>query len=108
MEKRRQPRFTTQFKSSFSTSTTHEEGQGRTLDISRGGCKVQSPIRVTPGMRFECRLYVPGLDWPLRVDEAVVRWADGEVFGMEFVRLRPEEQAKLIQFLTELETELAS
>ncbi len=106
MEKRRQPRFTTQFRSTF--STTDEEGQGRTVDLSQGGCKVESTAQVTAGMSMECRLYVPGFDWPLRIDEAIVRWVKGGTFGLEFVRIRQEEHAKLTTLLRELELEVSS
>ncbi len=100
-ERRVQPRFTTQFRSTFSGG--NEEGQGRTLDISSGGCKIESDMKVTQGATFECRLHVPGLDWPLRVDEAMVRWTEGNTFGIAFIRIRPEELAKLETVLANLE-----
>lgn len=100
-ERRVQPRFTTQFRSTF--SGTKQEGQGRTLDISAGGCKIESDMKVEPGSKFECRIHVPGLDWPLRIDEATVRWVDGSSFGIAFSRITPEEFAKLKTVLSDLE-----
>jgi len=100
-ERRTQPRFTTQFRSTFSGQ--NEEGQGRTLDISSGGCKIESVMKVAQGATFECRLHVPGLDWPLRIDEAMVRWIDGKTFGIAFTRIRPEEMAKLKAVLANLD-----
>lgn len=102
-ERRIQPRFTTQFRSTFSGHK--QEGQGRTLDISAGGCKIESDMTVEPGSKFECRLHVPGLDWPLRVDEATVRWVDGNSFGIAFSRIAPEEFAKLKTVLSDLEAD---
>jgi hypothetical protein len=102
-ERRVQPRFTTQFRSTFSGN--RQEGQGRTLDISAGGCKIESDMKVEPGSKFECRLHVPGLDWPLRIDEATVRWVDGNSFGIAFSRIAPEEFAKLKTVLSDLEGE---
>ncbi|NGZ94881.1 MAG: hypothetical protein CV089_01895 [Nitrospira sp. WS110] len=102
-ERRVQPRFTTQFRSTFSGN--RQEGQGRTLDISAGGCKIESDMKVEPGSKFECRLHVPGLDWPLRIDEATVRWVDGNSFGIAFSRIVPEEFAKLKTVLSDLEGE---
>lgn len=55
------------------------------------------------GVKFECRLHIPGLDWPLRIEEATVRWVDGNTFGIAFSRITPEELAKLKTILTELE-----
>lgn len=100
-DRRVQPRFTTQFRSTFSGQK--QEGQGRTLDISIGGCRIESDIKVEQGTRFECRLHIPGLDWPLRIDEATVRWVDGNSFGIAFSRISPEELAKLKTILSELE-----
>jgi len=100
-ERRVQPRFTTQLRSTF--SGTREEGHGRTIDISSGGCKIESEMPVAVGSTFECRLHVPGLDWPLRVDEATVRWVEGKTFGIAFTRLRKEEQTKLETVLAHLE-----
>ncbi|TKB63878.1 MAG: PilZ domain-containing protein [Nitrospira sp.] len=100
-DRRVQPRFTTQFRSTFSGQK--QEGQGRTLDISIGGCKIESDMKVEQGAKFECRLHIPGLDWPLRIDEATVRWVDGNSFGIAFSRISPEELAKLKTILSELE-----
>lgn len=100
-ERRVQPRFTTQFRSTFSKD--QQEGQGRTLDLSIGGCKIESGMVANQGDKFECRLHIPDLDWPLRIDEATVRWVDGTTFGLAFTRMRPEEKMKLKQVVDRLE-----
>ena len=100
-ERRIQPRFTTQFRSTF--SGRNEEGQGRTLDISIGGCKIESDLKVEQGSIFECRLHVPGLDWPIRIDEAMVRWVESNMFGLAFTGVRPEELTKLKTVLANLD-----
>jgi hypothetical protein len=100
-ERRVQPRFTAQFRGTF--SGVRGEGQGRTLDISAGGCKIESDMPVTAGESFECRLHVPGLDWPLRIDEVTVRWVEGKLSGIAFTSMRQDEAAKLARVLAELE-----
>ena len=102
-ERRTQPRFTTQFRSTF--SGRKQDCQGRTLDLSAGGCKIESDVSVAIGDQFECRLHIPGLDWPLRVDEATVRWVEGQTFGIGFTRILPAELAKLTAILADLEYE---
>jgi len=102
-ERRAQPRFTTQFRSTLSGQ--NEEGQGRALDISSGGCKIESDMKVVQGARFECRLHIPGLDWPLRIEEATVRWVEGNTFGVGFTRISPEEFSQLKTVLANLEDE---
>ncbi len=100
-ERRLQPRFTAQFRSTFSGSK--QEGQGRTVDISAGGCKIESELKVEQGAKFECRLHIPGLDWPVRIDEAIVRWVGTNSFGLAFSRIAPDELAKLTSVLANLE-----
>ncbi len=104
MEKRKQVRFTVQFRSTFSAN--QQEGEGRTVDLSLGGCKIESTAPVIAGTKYEMRLYVPGFDWPLRIDEAQVRWTKVGVFGVEFGEVRPEEQTKLRAVVKQLKEEL--
>jgi hypothetical protein len=104
MEQRQQPRFTSQFRSTFSGE--QREGQGRTLDLSTGGCKIEADLLVAVGDAFEWRIYVPGLDWPLRIDEAQVRWVKAGTFGIQFTKIRPEEAEKLYQVIASLNEEL--
>ena len=103
-EKREQPRFTSQFRSTISDG--QGEGQGRTLDLSVGGCMIETDLPVIVGASFECRIYVPGLDWPLRIDEAQVRWVKGNTFGIQFVKVKPDEEEKLKQVIDSLHKEL--
>jgi c-di-GMP-binding flagellar brake protein YcgR len=103
-EKRQQPRFTSQFRSTFSGE--QREGQGRTLDLSSGGCMIETDQPVVVDTTFECRIYVPGLDWPLRIDEAQVRWVKEGTFGVQFTKIQPDEEAKLSRVIASLEDEL--
>ncbi|MDP1767912.1 MAG: PilZ domain-containing protein [Nitrospirota bacterium] len=106
MEKRQQPRFTSQFRSTFSGG--QREGQGRTLDLSSGGCMIETDLPVVVGASFECRIYIPGLDWPLRIDEAQVRWVKTKTFGIQFTKVQPDEAAKLKQVIANLNAECAA
>jgi hypothetical protein len=106
MEKRQQPRFTAQFRSTFSGG--QREGQGRTLDLSTGGCKIETDFPIVPGASFECRIYVPGLDWPLRIDEAQVRWVKANTVGIQFTRIQSDEEVKLKRVIAGLNEELKS
>ena len=105
-EKRVHPRFTAQFRSTFSGG--QREGHGKTLDLSDGGCRIESDHPVVQGASFECRIYVPGLNWPLRVDEAQVRWVKGNTFGLQFTMMRSDERAKLKELITNLKSDKPS
>ena len=102
-ERRNQPRFTTQFRSTFSGGPN--EGNGRTLDLSIGGCRIESGTVVSQGDKFECRLHIPDLDWPIMIDEAIVRWVEGKTFGLAFTRLSPEERNKITALISRIEQE---
>lgn len=75
------------------------------MDISAGGCKIESEVTVEPGTVLECRIHIPGLGWPLRIDEAQVKWTKGNVFGVLFTGINPQELEKLKMVLAELERE---
>jgi PilZ domain len=106
LEKRQQPRFTSQFRSTISGG--QGEGQGRTLDLSAGGCMIETDMPVVVGASFECRIYVPGLDWPLRINEAQVRWVKGNTFGVQFTKIQSDEEAKLKQVIIRLDEEVST
>lgn len=106
IEKRLHPRFTAQFRSTFSGG--QREGQGKTLDLSDGGCRIESDDPVVPNAAFECRIYAPGLSWPLRVDEAQVRWVKRNTFGLEFIDMHPDERVKLKQLIANLKVDRIS
>jgi len=99
-EKRSHPRFTAQFRSTFSGG--QREGQGKTLDLSDGGCRIESDHSVVAGASFECRIYAPGLSWLLRIDEAQVRWVKGNTFGLQFTSMHLDEREKLKQVILAL------
>ena len=99
-EKRLHPRFTAQFRSTFSGG--QREGQGKTLDLSDGGCRIETDQPVVVGASFECRIYAHGLSWPLRIEVAQVRWVKGKTFGLQFVTMRPDERLKLKQVIATL------
>ncbi len=73
-------------------------------NLSTGGWKVGSKHSVQPGNYFLLRVVLPAQAVPMRVDLAAVRLSSGREFGLEFLRVQPEVQARLRRFNT-LETE---
>lgn len=70
------------------------------LDLSRGWCRLESPLLILPGLSLELRIYVPGLEWPLMIDGADVQWVSDQTAGLAFVRIREAEQQRLDEVLT--------
>ena len=98
-DRRATPRFRVQFHTTVS-DPTQPEGTGLMLDLSRGGCRLESPFLFLPGLSLELRIDVPGLEWPLMIDGADVQWVSEETAGLAFVRIREAEQQRLDEMLT--------
>jgi hypothetical protein len=71
------------------------EQMGSVLDLSLAGGRVEASLAVQTSLAMELRIYVPDLDWPIMVDEAVVQWVKGNTFGLQFVRLRQNQADRL-------------
>lgn len=71
------------------------EGEATILDISAGGCQATSSTEVKVGMLLKLSMFLEDQPWPVRVDESVVRWVNGETFGLEFTGIRPAQRERL-------------
>lgn len=71
------------------------EGEAKVLDVSTNGCRAESAVEVKVGMCFKLSLFLPDFKWPLRIDEALVRWVDGTQFGLEFTSIRLAQRERL-------------
>lgn len=98
-DQRTGPRVGVQFRAMLSGSV-QSEGTGIILDLSRSGCRLESPLLMLPGLSLELRIAVPGLEWALTIDGADVQWADEETAGLAFVRMRETEQQRLDHVVT--------
>jgi len=101
VDRRATPRLRVQFRTTFSASTKLE-GTGVMLDLSTGGCRIESPVTLEPGLLLELRIYVPDLEWPLMIEAANVQWVSGQTFGLAFFRIRETEQLRLGQVIGDL------
>jgi len=71
------------------------EGEATVLDVSTNGCRVESSVEVTIGMVLKLSLFLSDFKWPLRIDQAIVRWIDGKEFGLEFTSIRLAQRERL-------------
>ena len=100
-DRRATPRLHVQFRTTFSASSTLE-GTGIMLDLSTGGCRIESPVPVEPGVSLELRIYAPDIEWPLMIEAASVQWVSGQTFGLAFFRVTETEHQRLGQVIREL------
>jgi hypothetical protein len=102
MDKRIHRRFPTQFRSTFS-SVYIADGEGQAINLSLRGCCVNSTSDVRPGTMVQIHLYVSDGKLPIQIDQAIVHWHLTTYFGVEFVSLSPESEARIQQIVKQLE-----
>jgi len=71
------------------------EGEATVRDLSTNGCQARSLTQVQVGMVFRLSLFLHDQQWPLRIDEALVRWVKGETFGLEFTGIRSAQRERV-------------
>ncbi|HJT22497.1 MAG TPA: PilZ domain-containing protein [Nitrospira sp.] len=76
------------------------EVDGRTVDLSLGGAKIESALNVHPGKVIVVRLALPGAE-TIAIEEALVRWVGQWQFGVEFQNLDQGEVDELAQLIEE-------
>lgn len=80
------------------------EGEASLLDISTHGCRASSSVDLRVGMALKLSLFLSDYQWPLRIDQATVRWADGQRFGLEFTAIRPAQRERLRALIMKAES----
>ena len=100
-EKRTAPRVAVRFHA-MASGSVQSEGTGILLDLSRSGCRLESQLLMLPGLSLELRIAVPSLEWALMIDGADVQWANEDIAGLAFVRIRETEQQRLSDAMTTL------
>lgn len=71
------------------------DGEATLLDISASGCRASSSIPLEIGMLLQLSLFLPDHQWPLRINQAIVRWIDQNEFGLEFVNITMAQRERL-------------
>lgn len=74
-------------------------GEGRVIDVSLPGCLMESPEAMKIGDYIRLRLFLPDRSAPLNILLAVVRRAEGNLVGLEFIRSSQDDQMRLSRFV---------
>src|SRR5262245_52819882 len=80
-------------------TSADRSGLGVVLDVSLGGAKVMSMTAMRPGDRLAVSLRLPDQVTAMQVD-ALVRWGNDQLFGLEFVSISQSAESRLKKFLT--------
>jgi PilZ domain-containing protein len=80
-------------------ASTDRTGLGVVLDVSLRGAKVMSMAAMRPGDHLALSLRIPDQVTAMQVD-AMVRWGNDQLFGLEFVSISQSAESRLKKFLT--------
>ena len=94
MEKRKCQRFPVMLPTVF---FGERAGGGLVVDMSLEGCRLRCAVPMQKGDYVRIRIDLVGDT--LTGDLAVVRWSRKEEFGVELIRMEPEQQVRLRGFL---------
>lgn len=101
IELRRHRRFPVHFHTEFSGSKL-SESIGTVVNLSEGGCRMETDSQVYTGIQLALRFHVPGEESPIRIERAAVRWNRGREIGVGFITMTPPHQGRLRQLLARL------
>ncbi len=72
-----------------------ETAKGTIVNVSIRGCKIQSSLAAPQGACLHVEFVTADCELPIEVEGAVVRFAVGDCMGLEFFKIRPEEEDRL-------------
>jgi CheY-like chemotaxis protein len=76
---------------------------GTVIDLSREGCRIRCPDTAPEMKYFQVEIRLDEPQDPLTVNLAVRRWSRDEQLGVEFIRIEPDQQARLLSVLRRCE-----
>jgi hypothetical protein len=71
------------------------EGEGRVLDISTYGCRMATDENLPIDMLLKVSIFLSDHPWPLRINQAIVRWVNEGQIGLEFTSIRLAQRERL-------------
>jgi hypothetical protein len=102
MEGRKHTRFAVQLPVSFSGAQLSHGGT--ILNLSAEGCAITSETVAGTAAYLQLTMELRDREEPVQVDLAAVRWSSPTRFGVEFIKIRPEEGERLKKFVKALES----
>ena len=94
------------FQATFSGTLVHQghlHQIDKALDLSRKGCRLESPFQAFAGMKVDLLLYIPEDKTPILIQGAVVRWSPAHGIGIQFQSLASPHQERLAFTIRQLE-----
>lgn len=76
---------------------------GTVIDLSREGCRIRCPDTAPELKYFQVEIRLDEPQGTLTVNLAVRRWSRDEELGVEFIRIEPDQQARLLSVIRRCE-----
>jgi c-di-GMP-binding flagellar brake protein YcgR len=102
MEGRKHTRFAVQLPVSFRGDQISHGGT--ILNVSAEGCAITSETVAGAAVYLQLTMQLREQEEPVQVELAAVRWSSATMFGIEFIKIRPEEGERLKKFVKVLES----
>lgn len=102
MEGRKHVRFAVQLPVSFRGDQLPHGGT--ILNVSAEGCSITSETVAGVAAYLQLTMQLREREEPVEVDLAAVRWSSPTRFGVEFIKIRLEEEERLKTFVRMLES----
>jgi len=82
------------------------DGNGTVFNLSPSGCGIRPTKGVRAGSYLHLFLYLGVEQAPLKIELAVVRWAQALLLGLEFIRVSRWQQMRLTLHLSDLKMDM--
>ena len=92
---RRHARVGVRCRSQFASSSQTLAGEGELRDLSPGGCRLKSSVKVPIGAKLVCWIFPHNGIEPLTIEGATVRWSHAQEFGLAFTQLPPNVERQI-------------
>jgi hypothetical protein len=104
-EKEPHPRGRPRVPVDYPVQFTGDEGSGHGIvtNLTLTGGEVDSQIQIPIGARVRLQVQSPGARPPIIITLAIVRWKQGDRFGIEFVRFEGTAKDQLKDMLNQRE-----
>ena len=103
-ELRRHPRFPVHFHGVLGGPKLNELA-GTILNLSEGGCLIETAAQVYAGIQVTLRIDIPDEASPIDIEQAAVRWNRHGQLGVGFITLAAPQQERLNQLLIQINQE---
>ncbi|BFU89818.1 MAG: hypothetical protein NTAFB01_10050 [Nitrospira sp.] len=104
-KKAQQPRSRRRVPVDYPALFTGDEGSGHgtVTNLTIAGCEIKSHIQLPIGAGLNLRVQAPEARPPIIIALAIVRWKNGDRFGLEFVRFEGRTKEQLEDMLNQRE-----